>query len=84
MPEYIYGCANKHRQQESHGMNDNPLITCASCGLKMHRIPQAFSVNWGGLPPHLEHKRPPVVRNMLAHAQARREKYLETKGTKNG
>jgi len=27
------------------------IISCKECGGHMHRVPQAFSVNWGGLSP---------------------------------
>lgn len=79
MPDYVYGCGN-HTQDETHAMSAEPVILCKVCGKKMHRIPQAFSVNWGGLPPHLEHTRPPAVQSMIDNADASRDKYLEKKG----
>jgi predicted nucleic acid-binding Zn ribbon protein len=82
MPDYVYGCDLGHTQEEAHRMTDDPVITCNQCGGRMHRIPQVVAVNWGGLPPHLEHSRPPVLQNMVDTAQSRREKYLETKGNK--
>lgn len=82
MPSYIYGCEEKHTQEETHAMSEEPEILCNVCKKKMHRIPQAFAVNWGGLPPHLEHLRSPVVQNMIDTADPRRDKYLQTKGSK--
>ena len=80
MPEYLYGCEEKHRQSETHGMTENPPIVCVKCGKVMHRIPQVTAVNWGGLPPHLEHLRSNAVQNMITNADENRAKYLETKG----
>lgn len=83
MPNYIYGCADKHEQEEWHGMSEEPVIVCKVCKKKMHRIPQTFGVNWGGLPPHLEHLRHPNIQNFVDTADARRDKYLQEKGTKD-
>lgn len=83
MPSYIYGCEEKHRQEEWHGMSEEPVIICVKCGRKMHRVPQAFGVNWNGLPPHLEHTRHPNIQNFIDTADQRRDKYLATKGTKD-
>lgn len=84
MPNYIYGCGKGHRQEENHGMNVCPVIYCHICGQEMHKVPQVFMVNWGGLPPHLEGTRSQVVKTMIDTASSRRNKYLETKGDKNG
>lgn len=45
----------------------------------MYRVPQLFSVNWGGLPPHLEHLRSPVAQKMIDNEQVNRENYLARK-----
>ena len=83
MPSYIYGCEEKHTQEETHSMGDEPVILCNVCKKKMHRVPQTFGVNWNGLPPHLEHLRHPNIQNFIDTADSRRDKYLEQKGNKN-
>lgn len=80
MPEYLYGCEEKHRQFTEHGMLENPVIICPICKKVMHRVPQVTAVNWNGLPPHLEHLRSDAVQNMITNADENRAKYLETKG----
>ncbi len=77
MPEYLYGCEEKHRQEETHGMLENPQIVCAKCGKLMHRVPQVTAVIWGGLPPHLEHTRPISVQNMIDNSADNMAKFRE-------
>lgn len=45
----------------------------------MHRVPQLVGVNWGGLPPHLEHTRGAGIRRMIdaEDVAARRDAYEE-------
>jgi len=45
----------------------------------MHRIPQEISVNWNGLPPHLEGARSPHIQKFIDSADERRANYLESK-----
>lgn len=78
MPEYLYSCG-EHTQSVFHLMKEEPEILCNVCKKRMHRRPMAFSVNWGGLPPHLEHTRAPVIKNMLDNAPKRREEYQKIK-----
>lgn len=43
MPEYVYGCEDRHqRTMIHHGFHEDPEITCMVCGKRMHRIPQPF------------------------------------------
>jgi len=49
----------------------------------MHRVPQVFSVNWNGLPPHLADARPKKLQNFIDTADERREKYIADKETYN-
>lgn len=42
MPNYVYGCKNKHRKEVTHGYNDNPVVKCKDCGQVMKRVPQPF------------------------------------------
>ena len=56
MPVYVYS-DGQHKQEQEHGMTQNPTVMCQVCGLTMHRVPQITAVNWNGLPPHLEHYR---------------------------
>lgn len=78
MPEYLYSCG-KHTQTETHRMTENPVVTCRACGNAMHRRPQSVSVNWNGLPPHLEGTRSTAVQNMIDNAPRRRDEYLKRK-----
>lgn len=78
MPVYKYKCAESHEMELSHPIAELSIVRrCPRCGTKMHRVPQAVSVNWNGLPPHLESTRPPVLKNFIDGASERREKYLE-------
>jgi len=45
----------------------------------MHRVPQAVMVNWGGLPPHLEHLHHPEVKAMIENEQQNRYEYIAHK-----
>ena len=45
---YTYICDNGHTSEVIHSMKQDPVITCAACGLIMHRKPQRVAVNWGG------------------------------------
>ena len=49
----------------------------------MHRVPQTFSVNWNGLPPHLADARPPAIQKFIDTADQRRDKYIEMKESRN-
>lgn len=50
----------------------------------MHRVPQIARVNWGGLPPHLEHRRSKAVREMIRDVDRRRDEYAQIKEIRNG
>lgn len=41
----------------------------------MHRVPQAPLVNWGGLPPHLEHTRGKGARELINGRAGRMDEY---------
>ena len=62
--KYIYS-DGKHQKEAEHGMMESPVIVCDICGQPMHRKPQAIMVNWGGLPPHLEHVRGAGAREFI-------------------
>ena len=83
MPTYLYS-DGKHRQEITHGMMEAPLIVCKVCGKPMHKVPQAFRVNWNGLPPHLESARPKFMNELIGGADRRRAAYLENKELQNG
>ena len=74
MPEYVYSCG-EHRQDAVHGMNETPTLYCQICGRVMHRVPQAASIVWHGLPPHLEHNRPRGAQLILDNQNENRESY---------
>jgi predicted nucleic acid-binding Zn ribbon protein len=85
MPSYIYRCPKHHTLEISQTFaqaHSTPYLPCPKCQGQMHRVPQPFSVNWGGLPPHLADARPPAVQQMIDTAPERRARYLETKGKK--
>lgn len=47
---YLYRCPDGHERQRRHP-HDWPHTTTCLCGQPMHRVPQPFRVNWGGLAP---------------------------------
>lgn len=53
MAHYLYRCDEGHEREATHKMSiaNFIIISCKECGGHMHRVPQAFSVNWGGLSP---------------------------------
>ena len=94
MPQYVYGCQKNHRREvELRFSQLDEVITC-HCGEIMHRIPQAFMVNWGGLPPHLETARPPEIAKYVKEApeivartqdlKAKRTEYEKKQSTTSG
>ena len=74
MPEYQYS-DYVHRLTVTHGMAESPVILCPKCGKPMHRVPQAASIVWHGLPPHLEHNRPRGAQLILDNQNENRESY---------
>jgi cbb3-type cytochrome c oxidase subunit III len=69
------GSLDAIQQTVTHGMNESPLVLCPKCGKPMHKVPQATNIVWGGLPPHLEHKRPRGAQLILENQDANRESY---------
>lgn len=65
MAQYVYTDRHGHNKPVTHGMSENPAITCLECGEKMHRKPQSFALNWNGLLPHEADRRSPAVQAML-------------------
>jgi predicted nucleic acid-binding Zn ribbon protein len=65
MAQYLYTDRHNHSQSVTHGMTEEPVITCPDCGEVMHRKPQTFAVNWNGLPPHEADRRNPIVSAMI-------------------
>lgn len=61
MPKYLYRCELKHEREIEHPVSQLDSVHTCKCGGVMHRVPQAFMVNWGGLPPHLADARPPQI-----------------------
>ena len=47
---YLYRCPDGHERNRRHPI-DWPHATTCLCGKAMHRVPQSFRVNWGGLAP---------------------------------
>ncbi len=84
MPEYQYICKLRHTHTLFHPFSECDLVrVCPECGTVMHRIPQAVSVNWNGLPPHLEHTRPKAIQNFIDTEHQRRDEYIAAKETYN-
>lgn len=71
---YEYVDKQKHMRVVHHGMMENPEIICDVCLDKMHRLPQAPRVNWGGLPPHAQN-RSPEIENWISNADRSREQF---------
>jgi len=90
MPQYVYRCTNVHQREIWQSITStNSQINCPQCNELMHRVPQLVRVNWGGLPPHLEHLRGKGVREMLdrnkiAERRDDYEKNLEIVRNKKG
>ena len=83
MPQYQYKCQTNHTHILTHSISECERVhLCPICKTPMHRIPQDFSVNWNGLPPHLADARPKEIQQFIDTAPERRAKYLETKGNK--
>lgn len=84
MPTYVYGDDNGHHKElvMSFDDADRAIVFCDECDGIMHRIPQPVSVNWNGLPPHLENTRPPIVKKFVDTAPERRARYLDTERKK--
>lgn len=62
-----------------HSMSQSPLVLCDECEAVMHRVPQTFSVVWGGLPPHLADARPKAIQEFIDTEHKRRDEYIEKK-----
>lgn len=45
MPVYVYRCPNKHTTEISHGMTAIVGVWCDTCGERMQRAPQKFSLS---------------------------------------
>lgn len=79
MPEYLYICPEGHPKPVNHRMDEDPTIIC-ECGKKMHRKPQAVSVNWGGLKPSDVEQRPQVIQELVDRDHGKsREDYQKYK-----
>lgn len=82
MPTYIYKCeTHKGTLQVQHGMTEDPIVACPLCNKPMHRVPQAFHVNWNGPPPHVEQSH--IIKDFVNTADERRDKYLQEKEGNN-
>lgn len=44
MPTYVYRCPEDHRKEITHGIKEDPVITCEICGAIMRRVPQVFRI----------------------------------------
>jgi putative FmdB family regulatory protein len=79
MPSYVYRCANCSDQKEvSHGMFSGIPIMCDTCGSRMHKVPQAVGVNWGGPSPSAGGKHP-LVEELNATESRRRDEFAAKK-----
>jgi putative FmdB family regulatory protein len=82
MPSYLYKCASCGTQQEEqHSMFSGIPIIC-ECGSRMHKIPQATAVNWGGPPPSAGGKHP-LVETLNATESQRRDEFTAKKEQHN-
>ena len=83
MPEYVYKCAHCQSQREvKHGMFSGIPIMCDECGSRMHKIPQAAAVNWGGPPPSAGGKHP-LVEQLNADEARRIDEFAAKKEAHN-
>ena len=82
MPDYLYSCG-EHRQRERHRMLYSTAVLCGECGNEMHRVPQAFAVTWGGLPPS-SGERHPDVQAAIDNVDERRERVEQKWRKRNG
>jgi predicted nucleic acid-binding Zn ribbon protein len=48
MPSYSYQCEQKHRQDVTHSIKDNPEIICGVCQGLMQRTPQPITPTFVG------------------------------------
>jgi hypothetical protein len=76
MPVYIYICDNRHEQTVVEPMVTAAVHYCPTCSRLMHRKPQAFAVNWGGISPS-QGEWSPVQREMIENAPRRRAELQE-------
>lgn len=59
MPEYVYRCAKCFETATiTHSMFSGLPVVCERCGSRMHKVPQATAVNWGGPAPSAGGKHP--------------------------
>ena len=65
MPVYVYRCTGGHEHDITHAMSARPRVVCPDCGAVMHKVPQVFSVTWGGLAPSREPERSPEVQDLI-------------------
>ena len=73
MPEYIYHCPNCGNEiTVVEPIFSNGNYECSECQAEMHRKPQAFHVNWGGLKPS-QGELSPAQKWMINGAEKRRE-----------
>ena len=86
MPTYIYKCPRTHTLEISMTFSQAiaaPTLPCPTCKRLMYRVPQLFSVNWGGLPPHLEGTRSAAVKDLINNADRNRDEYLAKKESRH-
>jgi len=79
MPEYVYRDAAGHEVTYTQRMGYTTAVICG-CGLEMHRKPQTFLVNWGGLKPSQGELSKPI-KELIETAPARRDATGERRGT---
>lgn len=73
MPSYVY-TDGTHTQEVTHRMLYSTAVVCGECGAEMWRVPQPFSVNWNGLPPHKDNGQ---MRRWAADAPRRQDEMEE-------
>lgn len=77
MPAYVYKCNEcKSTRTVVHGMTDEREELCR-CERHMHKVPQAFAVNWNGNPPSVGTH--PIVEKLNATLPERRAAFEKRK-----
>jgi putative FmdB family regulatory protein len=78
MPSYLYKCRLCAREQSVIHSMAYEIPPICDCGGKMHKVPQATRVNWGGLPPSGGDAKP-LLQYLERTAPRRRELIQEHK-----
>lgn len=80
---YLYRCPDGHERQRRHPHTWESETMCM-CGKPMHRVPQVFRVNWGGLAPSQGGLGPAAKALLDPNEQARLKDAYAAKKAKRG